>query len=128
MKTIIAGSRTIWDLQLVEQAIEESKYKITSIISGGAKGVDSLAEEWAKKNNVPCQVFPADWKNIDAPNAIIKSNSYGQYNARAGIDRNELMAQNGESLIAIWDGKSKGTKNMIDTAKEYGLDVFIYTI
>ena len=126
MKTIIAGSRTIQDLATIEEAIQKSKFHITSIVSGGAKGVDTLAETWAKINNVPCQVFPADWKNLTAPNAFVKTNSYGKYNALAGMDRNKKMAKEGDALIAIWDGKSTGTKNMIDLAYEYELDVFVY--
>ena len=126
MKTIIAGSRSIKNLNIVEQAIAASNFDITLVISGGAKGVDSLAEEWAKLNNIPFQEFLADWKNLDTPNAIIKANSYGKYNARAGLDRNEVMAKNGDALIAIWDGRSTGTQHMVSMAEEYNLKVFLY--
>jgi len=126
MKTIIAGSRNINNEKILLKAIKQSKFKITEVISGGARGVDTLAEEWAKQKKVKCKVFPAKWDDLDAPNSIIKENSYGKYNARAGIDRNEEMAKYGQALIAIWDGESRGTANMIETAKKHGLEVYVY--
>jgi predicted Rossmann fold nucleotide-binding protein DprA/Smf involved in DNA uptake len=62
MKVIVAGSRDITDYVWVLRAISEAKFKITEIVSGGAKGVDSLGEMYAKENGIPLKVFPADWK------------------------------------------------------------------
>lgn len=59
MKTIIAGSRTIADYELLEQSIAECGWQITEVVSGGASGVDALGEEWATRNSVPCVRFPA---------------------------------------------------------------------
>jgi len=131
MKVIIAGSRTITDISVVEKAIEASgfdqSFGITEIISGTAKGVDRLGEKWAEERRLPVSYFRPKWDDLEAPGAVIKVNSYGkQYNARAGHDRNEEMAKHADALIAIWDGKSRGTKNMIENARKYGLKVYIY--
>lgn len=81
------------------------------IVSGMARGADSMAIEWAVVNFVPVDEYPADW------------NGRGK---RAGYERNERMAQNADALVAFWDGESKGTKHMIDLAFKYGLEVHVY--
>lgn len=84
------------------------------IISGGARGSDKMGEKFAKKYNCKLTIFPADW---------------GAYGKKAGYIRNKEMAtyakeENG-ILIAFWDGQSKGTKHMIDIAKDNGIDINI---
>lgn len=111
MKTIIAGSRNIKDLEIVECAIKSSEFKITEIVSGGARGVDKLGEEYARKNKIPVTKFPAQWD---------------KYGKSAGYKRNVEMANYADCLIAIWDGESKGTGHMIDTANTYCLNTFVY--
>ena len=111
MRTIVAGSREITDIKIVYNIMMASKFPIKTIISGGAKGVDSLGEEIAKYYNIPLEIHPADWD---------------QYGKSAGYKRNELMASKADALVAIWDGQSKGTKHMIDIAKRYKLKIFIY--
>src|SRR6187401_1706565 len=91
MKTIIAGSRDIKLYSIVEKAIQQSGFEITTVISGKANGVDKLGEEYAKKNNLPIMKFPANWD---------------LYGKSAGYIRNDEMAKNAEALIAVWDGKS----------------------
>lgn len=110
MRVIIAGSRAIKSHIPVAQAILESGFEITTAISGCAKGVDTLGEEYAKDNGIPLERYPAKWS--------IHGNS-------AGIKRNKAMAEIADALIAVWDGKSRGTKNMIETAKRKGLKVHI---
>ena len=116
MKTIIAGSREITDYNIVLNAIENSKFIITEIVSGNARGVDLLGERFAKENNLKVKLFPVtsiDWR---------------VHGKRAGMLRNEKMALYGNALIAIWDGKSPGTKGMIDLARKHGLKVYVYDI
>lgn len=131
MKVIVAGSRHITDYSLVSQIISNtiSKYNIdvTEIVSGCAAGPDTLAEQWALEHNIPVEPFEAEWNNLDVPGAKIKTNKWGkQYNALAGFQRNEKMAEYADVLIAIWDGKSYGTKDMIERAKKHGLFVLVY--
>ena len=113
MKTIIAGSRNIIDYHQVTKAVEESGFQITEVVSGGANGVDKLGEHLAKASLLHCKVFAADW------------NKYGK---RAGYVRNSQMAEYAEALIAVWDGKSRGTDHMIRTAKTQGLKVFVMVV
>lgn len=114
MKVILAGSRNITDFKIlvkaVNKAYDEERISVTEIVSGGAKGVDTLAEQFAEEANIPITVMKANW---------------GMYSRSAGILRNIDMANSGaDALIAIWDGKSNGTKHMIDIAKKKGLKVF----
>jgi hypothetical protein len=110
MKTIIAGSRTINSYAVVEQAIKDSGFKITEIVCGMARGVDYLGKLWGFRNNVPVNEMPAYW---------------GTYGRSAGVRRNKKMAEYAEALIAIWDGRSPGTGNMIEEARAKGLRVFV---
>lgn len=109
---IIAGSRGIEDynalLGLVADVTEDQM--ITKVISGGAKGVDSMAPKIAEVLDVPFEEHPADWS---------------QHGRGAGIVRNIEMAQNGHCLAALWDGKSKGTGHMILEAHKHGLAVYV---
>jgi len=111
-KTIIAGSRDITDYSLVLKAIKKSGFNITEVVSGKAKGVDTLGEQYAKEHNIKIKEFPADWKNLK--------------NA-AGPIRNKQMGDYADSLIAVTNG-SKGTQHMIDYATSRGLRVFVYKI
>jgi hypothetical protein len=128
MKTIIAGSRWITNYDVVCQAIEESGFEITEVVSGTANGADTLGENWAEANDVPVKPFPADWKNLKVKGAVIRQNKYGKYNAAAGHLRNERMAKYGEALIALWDGVSRGTASMITLARKYELKVYIFMV
>ena len=113
MKVIIAGSRTITDYQVVEEAIKESGFNIVEVVSGKARGVDRLGELYAELNNLYIKSFWADWH---------------RYGKAAGPIRNRQMADYADALIAVWDGQSKGTLHMINIAKEKELKVFIYEL
>jgi hypothetical protein len=108
LKTIIAGSRGVTNYQFVKAFLDSTELKITEVVSGGARGADKLGEQWAAENGVPLKIFPAQWSI---------------YGKGAGYIRNREMAQYADALIAFWDGKSKGTANMINEAKKQGLTV-----
>ena len=99
MKVIIAGTREISDYSLVVKTIESSGYNITEVVSGTATGVDWLGEQWARANNIPIKEMPADWM---------------RYGNSAGPFRNKAMAEYADAAVIIWDGKSRGTRNMIE--------------
>lgn len=138
MRIIIAGSRSITDYKVVEDAMFKSNaYKVvTEVVSGGARGVDTLAIEWAKKNNVRYSVKKADWNNLKAPGAevVIQENdkstdlAYRYYNRRAGLQRNEEMGRYSDALVAIWDGVSTGTLHMINFMKSLGKKVYVFKV
>lgn len=111
MKTIIAGSRSITNYDDVLGIVADSGFVITEVVSGRAKGVDRIGEQIANDYNIlPIKEFPADWD---------------RYSLAAGKLRNAQMAEYADALIAIWDGYSKGTRDMIDRAKRRGLKVYI---
>ena len=116
-KVVIAGSRTITDKKLLDDAIHESGFDISEVISGTARGVDQLGEQWAQEHNIPIRKFPADWT---------------KYGKSAGYRRNEEMIiyvyQNRGAVIALWDGSSLGTQHTIDLAKKYKIPIYIKTI
>jgi hypothetical protein len=116
MKVIVAGSRGIvGPVDLVANAIEASGYYVTEIVSGGARGVDTLGEEYAIKRGILCTRFPVtsdDWKR----------------DPHAGHARNERMAKYSHALVACWDGKSPGTRHMITIARRYRLLVYIHRV
>jgi len=128
MKVIIAGSRSITDFETIKKAIGCCPFSISEVVSGGAKGVDLLGEKYASEENLPVSVFKPSWSNLEAPGAVVKTNRYGKYNAKAGIDRNEEMGDYADALIAVWDGESTGTKHMIEYMGFLDKKVFIYNI
>ena len=113
MRTIIAGSRDDVVYAHLLVALEEIDWVPSVVISGTARGADKLGELWADHNDVPVERFPADWN---------------QFGKSAGYRRNAEMAANAEALVALWDGKSRGTMHMIDLAKKAGLKIYIYYI
>ena len=113
MKVIVAGSRDIVDRGAVWRAIETAPFAVTEIVSGTARGVDSIAESYAGTKQVPVKLFPADWDKYGKP---------------AGAIRNKQMAEYADALIAIWDGQSKGTRNMIKTMNKLNKPVLLYLV
>lgn len=113
MKIIIAGGRDITDPGLVMLAMAHSGWIPSEVVSGGATGVDALGEQWAAQWGIPVRRFPADWK---------------RHGNAAGPIRNREMAAYADALVAIWDGKSRGTANMISEAQQRGLQVYVYRL
>ena len=110
MKVIIAGGREITDYELVLQAVLNAGFDITAVVSGGARGVDSMGERFAAEAKLQLFKFPADWD---------------KHGRAAGPIRNQVMGDFADALIAIWDGQSRGTKHMIDYATKKGLKVYV---
>ena len=110
-KIIIAGGRDFMDYNLLKEKtnkiLQEKRvsHKIV-IISGCARGADTLGLRYASENAFDVEEYPANWD---------------KYGKKAGYMRNVEMAENADALIAFWDGKSKGTKHMIDIATERNL-------
>ncbi len=110
MRTIIAGSRTFDDFDLLCSTISGLPWSISEVVSGGAYGADALGEKWAREHHVFLKRFPAQWE---------------KYGKRAGYLRNVEMGEYGEALLAFWDGVSRGTKHMINIARKKGLQVMV---
>lgn len=117
-RVIIAGSRNCPEDSAILKArinsffIDVDRNEV-EIVSGCCRGGDKLGENYAKEQVLPIKRFPADW------------NKYGK---AAGPIRNKEMAQYGTHLIALHNGKSPGTSNMIKLAKQQGLQIAIIEI
>ena len=80
------------------------------VVSGGAKGADSLGEEYANANNIPTKIFLPDWD---------------KYGKSAGMLRNSDIINEAEIVVAFWDGESKGCKDAIAKANKLNKKVLI---
>ncbi len=112
IKLIIAGSRDFNDYELLKSKLDKVKkhYGEFEVVSGKARGADSLGERYARENNLPIVEFPADWdKNGKS----------------AGYIRNAEMADYADGCVVFWDGVSKGTQHMINLAKEKEIQLAI---
>ena len=117
-RVIIAGSRSFNDYTTLQTTCDNilSRKSMTHnivIVSGTAKGADTLGEKYARERGYAVERFPADWQ---------------QYGKVAGPIRNRQMANNADALIAFWDGRSVGTNNMVMEAQKKGMAVRIYNI
>ncbi len=111
MKVAVIGSRTFDDYELVKETL--SNIDITLLVSGGAKGADSLGERYANENNIETLIFKPDWK---------------KYGPSAGPLRNTDIVNNADTIIAFWDNESRGTKDSITKAEKLGKEVIIIKI
>lgn len=105
-RVVVAGSRSISDTTMIFAKLDSimrnklQTHEVT-IISGCAKGPDTIGEEWARKSHLKVDLIPADWDRDGRS---------------AGMIRNKIMCDTADAVIAFHDGKSSGTKNMIDIA------------
>lgn len=133
-KVIIAGSRSFYDYTLLKTELDKLFAEPFIVVSGGAKGADSLGEIYAQEKGYPIERYLAKWNDLSVKNCVIKHNSYGAYNAMAGHNRNQEMLNailknlDGGCVVAFWDGKSKGTENMINISRKAGIFVKIVKI
>lgn len=112
MKVAVVGGRDFSDKELLYATLDKYQ-ELEIIVTGDAKGADSLALAYAKEKGIPFEVFFADWtKNGRA----------------AGPLRNKEIVSSGPQLvIAFWDGKSAGTRSTITLAEKAGTPVKIVT-
>lgn len=113
MKVIIAGSRSITSFEDVSAAIIASGFTITEVVSGGAAGVDTMGEQWAATAGLPVKRFLPDWE---------------QFGKAAGPIRNRDMAKYADLAIVVWDGKSAGSRSMINEMSKAGKMVYVHPI
>ena len=117
MKVCICGSRNFTDYSLLRHALLSFMKKFQcdniEIVSGCAAGADSLGECFAREFALEVHRFPAEWE---------------KYGKRAGFIRNKEMAEFSDVVIAFWDGKSPGTKGMIDYSRSIGKTVYVIKV
>ena len=129
-RVMICGSRTFNDYSLLEEQVilALNKRNITRaehniiIISGKAKGADTLGEQFAKQYELQVEEYPAKWNDFSEP-CRIKYNKFGNpYNALAGMNRNTDMINVSDLVIMFHDGKSKGTFDDWNKCKKLNKD------
>jgi hypothetical protein len=128
VKVIIAGSRGITDPDVVDAAVDAmfaqprwarqgwSALDIDEIVSGGARGVDALGEQWARQRRILVERFP------------VESSHWEKFGKIAGHLRNAMMAGYADAAICVWDGKSPGTRMMIDLMEWAGKPVYVHRV
>jgi len=102
MKFAIIGSRTFTDYGLLQRILLKFNKDITEVVSGGAKGADSLGKKYAIENGLAFTEFKPDWE---------------KYGKSAGYRRNVDIIENCDWVVAFWDGLSKGTAHSINIAR-----------
>lgn len=119
MIVAIVGDREVTDYNIIQKAVDQSGFEVTMVISGGAKGVDSLAVQWAKDNGIPYEEYKADWNDITVKDAIVAVNKWGKkYNKLAGFQRNQKIVDRAEGVIAIQpNGPTSGTQDTVKKTK-----------
>lgn len=116
MRLSIVGGRNFNDYALLASTIFNNLCPldfITEIISGGAKGADTLGADFAENNDIPLKIFPAEWD---------------KYGKSAGFIRNQTIIDNCDVVLAFWNGESKGTADTIEKAKRAKKPTFIIYI
>lgn len=117
MKIAIVGSRSFNDYEKLKNYINDivdmEGWIIDCIVSGGAKGSDTLGERYADEYGYNKLIFPAEWE---------------KYGKSAGFKRNVDIIDNCDVCFAFWDGESHGTKHDIDLCKEKGKTCYVCKI
>ena len=108
MRAAIIGSRTIDDAQALANLLTPYQDQITEVISGGAIGVDHLAEQWARKHSKKLRVMYPEYK---------------RYGKIAPLIRNEQIISSADQVFIVWDGTSKGTAHARKEAERQGRPV-----
>ena len=113
VRLAIVGGRDFSDYDYMKECLRKYRegHTILKVVSGGARGADSLGARWADENGIPKQEFLPDW------------NRYGK---SAGFRRNRTIVDNCDAVAAFWDGRSRGTENTIALARAAGKPVQIY--
>lgn len=114
MRLAVIGSRDFDDYEILEYILDSvrmTQLPFDCIVSGGAGGADTLAEDYADKHGIEKDIYYPDWK---------------QYGKAAGFIRNTDIWTNADYGIAFWDGKSKGTAHSFKIAKKQNKRLFVY--
>lgn len=130
MKTVlVCGGRKYADKAAVFDVLDRLHARrgpFLTVLHGAARGADSLAEQWANRTpGVTPVAFPAAWADLSHPDALIKTRGrYGeQYDARAGLRRNQAMIDMGKPDLVVAFPGARGTADMVRRAKDAGIEV-----
>jgi hypothetical protein len=113
MKIIIAGSRTVRDMHDINEAVRLSRFNVTEVVCGMARGADLLGMTWATYLRIPVSEFPADW------------DAHGK---SAGYKRNRQMGEYADGAVIVWDGISRGSQHMADIMKQLKKPFYVHKV
>ena len=109
MKIVVGGCRDFCDYDVLREFLDEvldgRDLSDVTLLSGHCRGADMLAELYAGERGIKVELHPAEWD---------------KYGRAAGVHRNREMVDEADQVIAFWDGKSRGTKSLIEYAKKRG--------
>lgn len=118
MKLAIVGSRKFTDYNLFRVKLDYILLKynlnVTEFVSGGARGTDTLIEDYGKEIGIPVKVFEPNWR----PNGV--------YDRTAGFKRNRDIWEYADSGVAFWDGKSTGTADSFKIVEKIHKDLIVF--
>lgn len=106
----VVGSRDFDDFPRLTRVLDGIKALEFRLVSGGARGADRLAEDYARMRGIDIIVLPAEWE---------------KHGLSAGKRRNQLIVNVADAMIAFWDGRSKGTKDVMLRARIKGIPVHV---
>jgi len=106
----IVGSRSFSNRKLLEWVLHSLKFQPSVIVSGGARGADSLAENYAKSHGIKTKIFHPDWE---------------EHGKAAGPIRNKKIVEYSDAIIAFWDGSSRGTASSIRLSRDKKVPLLI---
>jgi len=109
----IVGSRSYTNYDVIESIVDGLNFSIKCIVSGGARGVDTLAERYAQRKGIPCHVFTPNWD---------------QFGKRAGVMRNTDIVASADVVVAFPTKDSKGTFDTINKARKKGIQVHVHYV
>lgn len=114
MRVGIVGSRSITLYEALEDVLSGAPRHWMDdphLVSGGADGVDRLAERYAKENNLPMTVIEPDYSDWS--------------NGHPAKFRNTKIVKESDAIVAVWDGQSNGTRDTINKALDRGVPVYV---
>lgn len=113
MKLAVVGSRGFDDYNILCAVIDQLReaYSIDTIVSGGAKGADHLAEIYAREHKLQMEIYPADWD---------------KHGKGAGYIRNVTIWDNSNMGVAFWDGESKGTAHSFKLSEKQKKPLYVF--
>ena len=109
MKVAVIGSRGLW----VDNLGDYLPPEVTEIVSGGAKGIDTCARQYAQEHGLKLTEFPPD---------------YPRYGRGAPLKRNLEIIAYADQVFAFWDGNSPGTKHVIEECKKQKKKVTVHLL
>lgn len=113
MKVILAVSRDIISYDQVCKAISDSGINITEVLYLVVPGVSTMPERWAAENNIPCRRYQSEKE---------------KFGHRAGLLIATKICQEADALIAVWDGKSRGVRYLMNAALDNQTVVYTHIV